>query len=98
MTRGGLTPEEHFLYMQEQRGLNWRDLNWTQRCQRLHEMRRERQSMTPAAMQKLKQRLDAEWRAMPAAEQQRIEQRMAARRARVAQNAGARNRPRCPSA
>lgn len=94
--RGSLTPEERFLYVQEARGLNWRDLNGTQRCERMREVRRARAAMRPADVAKLKQRLDAEWQAMPAAEQQRIEQRLAARRARMAQNTGARNRPRCP--
>jgi hypothetical protein len=76
---GGFTPEEHFLYMRQQHGLQWRDLSLNERCQRKREMRQQRQQMTPAAFNTLKQKLDAEWQSLPAAEKQRIEQRIANR-------------------
>ena len=88
--RNGLTPEERFLYIQEQRGLKWHDLTTAQRCERMRQIRRERRDISPADRQKLKQRLDAEWKALPAAQQQRIEQRLAARKARRAENKGRR--------
>jgi hypothetical protein len=88
--RGGLTPEERVLYVQEQHGLKWRDLSSAQRCERIRAMRQAREAMTPADRQKLRQRMDAEWKALPAAEQQRIERRIAARRERTAHDGGAR--------
>jgi hypothetical protein len=79
LMHGGLTPEEHFLYMRQQHGLQWRDLSLNERCERKQQMRQERLQMTPAAFHALKQKLDAEWQSMPATEKQRIEQRIAYR-------------------
>jgi hypothetical protein len=95
MARGGLTPEERFLYMREQRGLNWRDLSQAQRCERMFELRRARGAMTAADATKLKQRMDVEWKALPAAEQRRVEQQIAARHARRAENPRRQGLPRC---
>jgi cell division protein FtsL len=92
---GRLTQEERFLYMRQQHGLEWRNLTLAQRCERKREMRRAHQAMTPAAFAQLKQKLDAEWNAMSAADKQRIEQRIAARRTRRTENPRARNEPRC---
>ena len=93
--RGGLTPEERLLYMQEQRGLKWHDLTTAQRCERMRQIHQARRDMSPAERQKLKQRLDAEWKALPPAQQQRIEQRIAAREARRAENGGREGPSRC---
>jgi hypothetical protein len=93
--RNGLTPEERLLYIQEQRGLKWRDLTTAQRCERMRQIHQARRDMSPAERQKLKQRLDAEWKALPAAQQQRIEQRIAAREERQAENKGRRGEPKC---
>ena len=84
-TRSGLTPEEHFLYMKEQRGPDWRKLSMAQRCDRIQKIRREKRDMKPAELRSLKQRLDAEWNKLPAAEKQRIEQHIARHRERRAE-------------
>jgi hypothetical protein len=89
--RGGLTPEERFLYMKQVRGPDWRKLPITQRCERAKKLRQERRAMSPAQKQKLKQQLDAEWSKLPAAEKQRIEQRIAKHEAKKAEGKGPRN-------
>jgi Skp family chaperone for outer membrane proteins len=76
-THSGFTPEERFLYMRQQHGAQWRDLSVNERCERKQQMRQERLQMTPAAFQQLKQKLDAEWQSLPAADKQRIERRIA---------------------
>ncbi|MFL5236177.1 MAG: hypothetical protein ACJ8EL_00955 [Rhizomicrobium sp.] len=80
--RGGLTPEERFVYMKQMHGPDWRKLSIAQRCERAQQIRHERKSMSAADRQKLRLKLDAEWNKLPAAEKQRIEQRIAAHRAR----------------
>jgi hypothetical protein len=89
--RGGLTPEERFLYMKQVRGPDWRKLPIAQRCERAKKLRQERRAMSPAQKQKLKQQLDAEWSKLPAAEKQRIEQRIAKHEAKKAEGKGPRN-------
>jgi len=89
--RGGLTPEERFLYMKQLRGPDWRKLPIAQRCERVKKFRQERRSMSPASKQKLKQQLDAEWSKLPAAEKQRIEQRIIRHEAKKAKGKGHRN-------
>jgi hypothetical protein len=71
-----LTPEEHLMYVQEQRGPDWRQLDQRQRCERQQQMQRVWGSMNPADLQSLRQRLDARWNALPAAQQARFEQRI----------------------
>jgi hypothetical protein len=86
--RGGLTPEEHILYMKQMHGPNWRKLPLAQRCERIKQLKQERRSMSPAARQQLKRQLDAEWAKLPAAEKQRIEQRIAKHQERRAEGKG----------
>jgi len=85
-TGRGLTPEEHFMYVQEQRGANWRALTPQQRCERQQRMQRVWASLSPADLQSLRQQLDARWNALPTAQktrfEQRIQQRIASRQAR----------------
>jgi hypothetical protein len=83
--RQGLTPEEHFLYKKQLRGPGSRKLSIAQRCERARTLRQQRRAMTPAQRQKLKQQLDAEWSRLPAAEKQRIEQRIAKHQERHAE-------------
>jgi hypothetical protein len=83
--RGGLTPEERFVYMKQMHGADWHKLSVAQRCERARQIRHERKSMSAADLQKLRLRLDAEWNKLPAAQKQRIEQRIAAHRARRAE-------------
>lgn len=83
--RGGLTPEERFLYKRQMHGPEWRKLSVAQRCERAKKLRQERRSMNAAQLQNLKQRLDAEWNRLPAAEKRRIEQRIARQQARKAE-------------
>jgi Spy/CpxP family protein refolding chaperone len=70
------TPEEHLMYVQGQRGQDWRALSPQQRCERQQQMQRVWNSMSPADLQNLRQRLDARWDALPAAQKQRLEQRI----------------------
>ena len=95
--RRTLTPEERIMYMQDQRGPNWRDLSLQQRCERHWQMRRAWASMNPAGLQKLKQQLDARWNALPAAEKQRLEQRIADRSAGRQQTGPRTHQGRCAS-
>jgi predicted Fe-S protein YdhL (DUF1289 family) len=53
--------------------------------------------MNPADLRDLKQQLDARWNAMPVAERQRIEQRIADRQARPARTSGHGRRSACAS-
>jgi len=71
-----LTPEEHLMYVQEERGHDWRALNPQQRCERQQQMQRVWASMSPADLQNLRQQLDARWNALPTAQKQRLEQRI----------------------
>jgi hypothetical protein len=89
--RHGLTPEEHFLYMKQLRGADWRKLPIAQRCERAKKLRQERRAMSPAQKQNLKQQLDAQWSKLPAAEKQRIEQRIARHEAKKAEGKGPHN-------
>lgn len=93
--RAMLTPEERMMYRQEQQGTSWRTLNPDQRCARIRQMHQQWTSMSPDAHRNLKSRLDAEWKALPAAQKQQIEQRIAARSMRLKQNHGAARQPRC---
>jgi hypothetical protein len=68
--------------MKDMRGADWHKLSESQRCKRAQQIRHEKRGMTPAALHQLKQKLDTEWNALPAAEKQRIEQRIAKRQAR----------------
>lgn len=94
--RGGLSPEERFLYKRQIHGPEWRKLSVAQRCERAKKLRQERRSMSAAQLQNLKQRLDAEWNRLPAAEKRRIEQRIAKHQARKAEGKPhRRSRQRC---
>ncbi|MBV9571624.1 MAG: hypothetical protein JO056_10335 [Alphaproteobacteria bacterium] len=75
--RGGLTPEERYLYRKQIHGADWRKLSLAQRCERAKMLRQQRRSMSAADLRNLKQRLDAQWNRLPAAEKRRIEQRLA---------------------
>ncbi|HSC19950.1 MAG TPA: hypothetical protein VLC74_13675 [Rhizomicrobium sp.] len=93
--RHELTPEERLIYMQQVRGRDWAAMNLQQRCARRQQMRAQFASMSPADLQKLKQELDSRWQKMPTAERQRIEQRIADRRAHPAERSGRAHRSPC---
>ena len=95
--RGGgrLTPEERFLYNKEQHGADWRRLSTSQRCERVQKLWQERRTMTAADWARLKQRMDAEWNSLSAAEKKRIEQRIATHEARKAEGRARPHRRRC---
>jgi Spy/CpxP family protein refolding chaperone len=71
-----LTPEEHLMYVQQERGPHWRALTPQQRCEQHQQMQRVWASMSPADLQNLKQQLDARWNALPTMQKQRLEQRI----------------------
>jgi len=96
--RGGLTPEERFVYMKQMHGADWHKLSIAQRCERARQIRHERKSMSAADLQKLKLKLDAEWNKLPAAEKQRIEQRIAKHQERRAEGTPHPHARRCAGA
>jgi hypothetical protein len=71
-----LTPEEHMMYVLEQRGHDWRALSPQQRCERQRQMQRDWAAMSPADLQNLRQQLDARWNALPDLQKQHLEQRI----------------------
>jgi hypothetical protein len=75
-TPQALTPEEHMMYVLEQRGHDWRGLSPQQRCERQREMQRVWASMSPTDLQNLRQQLDARWNALPDLQKQHLEQRI----------------------
>jgi|GraSoiStandDraft_5_1057265.scaffolds.fasta_scaffold201772_2 predicted Fe-S protein YdhL (DUF1289 family) len=97
--RRTLTPEEHLMYVQEQRGLHWRTLSPQQRCERQLQMHQVWASMSPADLQNLRQQLDARWNALPDSQkqhlEQRIQQRFANRSARRMGGSGRAGQRRC---
>ncbi len=96
--RGMLTPQERMLYRQQQRGPNWRSLSPAQRCEQKRQMKRQLASLSPAAMQSLKAQLDAQWNRLPAAQKQRIEQKIANHRTKRTQGPRERHARRCATA
>ena len=84
----GFTPQQRFLYIQEQRapsGTNWHSLTRDQRREKIRAMRANLSQMSSADLAKLKSHLQAKYDAMSPDQKQAFAKRLANREARRAQ-------------
>lgn len=84
----GFTPQQRFLYIQEQRaasGTDWHSLTKDQRREKMRAMRASLSNMTGADLTKLKAHLQAKYDAMSPDQKQAFAKRLANREARRAE-------------